>query len=96
MKRIILLFFSFSAIHGCNHEKNTHAQNIDGPVDKVFPLYCPVRESLWIDGWSPKAIYSNSGFIEANCVFITPGHGDGTDAIWYETNTIPQLNTSKC
>jgi hypothetical protein len=68
-----------------NRVEYTYAQSIEGPIEQVFPLYCPVKESLWIDGWSTKAVYSKSGFIEANCVFITEGHGDGNDAIWYVT-----------
>ena len=54
---------------------------------KVFPLLCPVREADWIDGWNPPVVFSESGFAEPDCVFLTdadPGH-----AIWYITRHEP-------
>ncbi len=40
--------------------------------DKIFPLFCPVREEEWIPGWD-KSIYENtytkSGFVEKYSIF---------------------------
>ena len=63
----------------------TYDQIINGSIDEVFPLYCPVKEKLWVNGWDPKVVFSNSGVIEENCAFVTKGHGDGHDAYWYVT-----------
>jgi hypothetical protein len=41
------------------------------PPETVFPLLCPVREADWVPGWQYRLIYSQSGFAELGCVFIT-------------------------
>lgn len=61
----------------------TFTQTIHAPPEKVFPLYCPVREGDWIDGWSPEAVYSHSGVAEPDCVFVT--RSEGKDAVWVVT-----------
>ena len=66
----------------------THTQINDGPIDKVFPLLCPVREKDWIDGWIYHMIHSESGLIEKDCVFTTPHHGE-SDTVWYVTQHDP-------
>ncbi len=55
-----------------------------GNINDVFPLLCPVREKDWLDGWNYKMIYSQSGFIERDCVFSTP-HDENTTTIWQVT-----------
>jgi hypothetical protein len=55
-----------------------------GNIKEVFPLLCPVRERDWIDGWDCKMIYSISGLIEKNCVFITQLNKD-KETIWHVT-----------
>lgn len=53
-----------------------------GSVNDVFPLLCPVREKDWLDGWNYRMIHSKSGFIEKDCVFTTPHHGEH-ETVWY-------------
>lgn len=67
----------------------TFTQTNSASIDKVFPLLCPVRETEWLDGWSARIIYSQSGYIEKNCVFATP-HTDGQETIWLVTQYDPQ------
>ena len=45
------------------------------PCKEVFQLLCPVREDDWIPGWRDqrKLVYTESGFAELGCVFITTG-----------------------
>ena len=45
------------------------------PSKEVFQLLCPVREDDWIPGWREqrKMVYTESGFAELGCVFITTG-----------------------
>ncbi len=45
--------------------------DVDAPPGVVFPLLCPVREREWLEGWTADVVYSDSGFAENNCVFIT-------------------------
>lgn len=59
-------------------------QTNHGNIDQVFPLLCPVREKDWLDGWDYQMIYSESGLIEKDCVFTTPGSGEN-DTVWQVT-----------
>jgi hypothetical protein len=72
-----------------NRASRTYVQKIQGPIEKVFPLYCPVRESEWVPGWDPIVVFSESGVVEPDCVFMTKA--DGTEAIWLVT----QVDQSK-
>jgi hypothetical protein len=58
----------------------TYEQTINGSIKKIMPLYCPVREMDWCENWNPKAVYSNSGLVEKDCIFIT-SNGDA-DIVW--------------
>jgi hypothetical protein len=49
---------------------------INAPVEDVFPLLDPVRESDWIPGWEVDMIWSESGFAEEGAIFQTALHGD--------------------
>ena len=61
----------------------SYTQNLDAPPERVFPLLCPVRETAWVNDWKPKAVFSESGLAEVDCVFITPGIPE--DALWLMT-----------
>jgi hypothetical protein len=51
------------------------------PAD-VFPLFGPVEEAQWAEGWSPDVLYSSRpDAAELNAVFRTH-HPGGTEAIW--------------
>jgi len=49
--------------------------------ERVFPLLCPVREYDWIDGWSCRMVYSDSGVAELGAIFRTGFHDVG-DETW--------------
>lgn len=67
-----------------NRVSYRYEQSINGTVKEIMPLYCPVRELDWCENWNPKAVYSNSGFVEKDCVFIT-SHGE-TEVTWIVTD----------
>ncbi len=67
-----------------NKVSHTYKQTINGSIKDIMPLFCPVRELDWCENWNPKAIYSNSGFVEKDCIFIT-SHGE-EDVIWIVTD----------
>ena len=54
----------------------TGTMRLKGSRGEVFPLLCPTREYDWIEGWGCDLIYSESGFAEDGCVFMTdfPGY----------------------
>ena len=69
-------------------QKHTAMIDVAAPADDVFALMCPVREYEWEPGWTTNLILSNSGLVEENCIFTTPGgasHGSkqaSPDAVW--------------
>jgi len=61
----------------------TYAQTLQGTPAEIFPLYCPVKEALWCEGWDPVVVFTESGVVEKDCVFITQ---DGpVQAAWFVT-----------
>jgi hypothetical protein len=57
--------------------------HLNGSPDTIFPLLCPVREYEWLDGWRCEMIFSESGYMEKDCVFSTYFNDiEGTD-VWY-------------
>jgi len=46
-------------------------QLLKAKPEKIFPLLCPVREYDWIDTWGCEVVFTNSGFAELDCVFVT-------------------------
>lgn len=67
-----------------NRISHTYEQNINGMIKEIMPLYCPVRELDWVENWNPKTVYSNSGVVEKDCVFITPNGNE--DVVWIVTD----------
>ncbi|WP_297091519.1 hypothetical protein [uncultured Draconibacterium sp.] len=67
---------------------HTYVQTINGTLAEIMPLYCPVRELDWCENWNPKAVYSQSGLVEKDCIFITPD-GD-TDIVWMVNDYNPE------
>ena len=51
----------------------THACDftVPAPLERVFPLLCPVREYDWIPTWQGELLHSVSGVAEEDCVFRT-------------------------
>ena len=71
-----------------NRASHTHRLRLRALPEKVFPLFCPVRETEWADGWSPDLVISACGVAERDCVFITSDKR-GT-AFWYVTRHEPE------
>ncbi len=61
-----------------------YQQQYSGTTRQVFPLLCPEREKDWLDGWQYEMIYSESGLIEQDCVFMTNSNGN-QPTIWIVT-----------
>jgi uncharacterized protein CbrC (UPF0167 family) len=66
---------------------HTYRQRLVAPPSEVFPLLCPVRETEWVDGWSPGVVLTESGVAERDCVFTTAA--GPSEAIWYITRHEP-------
>ena len=57
--------------------------NLHAPLREVFPLFGPLREQEWAEGWKPRMITEHSTAIEQHMVFQTEAH----DAAHPETYT---------
>ena len=67
---------------------HSYVQTIEGTPEVIFPLYCPVKETEWCEGWDPALVYSESGVAEPDCVFVTR---DGeVESAWFVTRHEPE------
>jgi hypothetical protein len=61
---------------------HTKAFEITQPVDKMFPLFTPEGEKLWVPGWDYKNLMGTTELCE-NYVFISKLNTHGkNNAIW--------------
>jgi hypothetical protein len=61
----------------------TSTITLNAAVETVFPLFGPVKEMDWAEGWQPEIIYSQAENIEAYMVFKTKSHGHGEpEYVW--------------
>ncbi|MCG3120937.1 MAG: hypothetical protein ALAOOOJD_03858 [bacterium] len=59
------------------HVRRSHAIVLNGPPEVVFPLFTPVGEKLWVEGWNPGFLHPTSGATQEGMVFVT-GHNEET------------------
>jgi len=65
---------------------------IDGPIEKVFPLFGPIREMEWAEGWNLEIIFSESPEVEEHMIFQTSGGHGGEKYTWVITQFNPELH----
>jgi len=71
-----------------NRAVRSYVQRLVAPPSQVLALLCPVREADWIEGWDPRVVYSTSGLVERDCVFVTAASPQ--DAVWMVTRLEPE------
>jgi hypothetical protein len=62
--------------------------SLPAPPSRVFPLLCPERERDWIEGWDYTMMYSESGYAEPGCVFVSTLPPEGR-TIWEFLEHVP-------
>lgn len=62
------------------HLEHQHTILIEGAIDRVFPLFTPIGETLWVEGWTPEFIYPASGETCEGMIFRT-SHDD-EETLW--------------
>jgi hypothetical protein len=63
-----------------DHIERRHSIALAGPLDLVFPLFTPIGETLWVEGWTPEFLHPKSGETSEGMIFRT---GDGEDeTLW--------------
>lgn len=63
------------------HMSRTSSITLNASVDRVFPLFDPVNEKKWAEGWEYEQIYPLEGSVEKGWVFKTQDKKDG-NFIW--------------
>ncbi len=62
--------------------KHTKTFDLPVPIEKLFPLFSPEGEKLWVPGWDYRNIMGTLE-LEEDYVFLTENHDHGsTEAIW--------------
>jgi hypothetical protein len=65
---------------------------LDDSIEKVFPLFGPIREGDWADGWQPEILFGKSQ-AEERMIFRTRSRFDDEDFyIWVITKFSPDLH----
>jgi hypothetical protein len=61
---------------------HTKSFPLDFPISKLFPLFSPEGEKLWMPGWDYKNVMGKTDLCE-DYIFLTKTHDHGSsDAIW--------------
>ena len=69
----------------------TSTISLKAPLKEVFPLFGPLREKEWADGWEPRILYPRTNEIEERMVFMTaPPYGhDEPNYTWIVSRYLP-------
>lgn len=66
---------------------------LKGKFEQVFPLFGPIREKDWAEGWDPHILFSDAENIEEHMVFQTPSHREDSSELhtWTVSKYNPEL-----
>jgi len=71
------------ANRGPERISRTSTITLNAPLEKVFPLFGPIREMEWAAGWEPHVLYATAGTVEERMIFQTASHHGGEpDLVW--------------
>ncbi|MBN1859599.1 hypothetical protein JW848_10435 [Candidatus Bipolaricaulota bacterium] len=63
--------------------ERTSVIRLEGEVSQVFPLFGPLRERDWAEGWNPIVICPADETVRERMVFVVQhGHEDGPETLW--------------
>jgi len=63
------------------HVMRSHTIEIQARPETVFPLFTPLGEKKWVDGWDPILHYPRSGEAMKGAVFSTCSEGEA-ETVW--------------
>src|SRR5688572_3425603 len=71
--------------------KRSAVLTVHGKIENVFPLFGPIREKEWTEGWEPEILYrSGDVLVEEHMIFQTNGHDDEGKYTWVITQYRPE------
>lgn len=62
------------------HIERRHSITLTACVERVFPLFTPLGETLWVEGWNPQFIHPENGETKQGMVFRTGS--DEEETLW--------------
>jgi hypothetical protein len=62
---------------------------VNEKIEKVFPLFGPIREMEWAEGWEPEVIFSSGAQVEQHMIFRTKGSPSEKYYTWVVTQFDP-------
>ncbi len=71
-----------------SHVSRSHTIHLDAPPRQVFPLFEPIGEKAWAEGWEPTLLFPADGAAQPGAVFTTR-HPDESETIWMITGYDP-------
>lgn len=64
---------------------------IHGKIENVFPLFGPIREKEWADGWEPEVLFpAGDVLVEEHMMFQTNAPDEEGKYIWVITQYQPE------
>jgi hypothetical protein len=54
---------------------------LNGTIDRVFPLFTALGEKNWAEGWNPSLVFPASGEMREGLIFQTPDHVHAAPAL---------------
>ncbi len=97
--KIVVLLFLIYNLNIMNLQANTTVAErisrsaeiiLNDRIDKVFPLFGPVREMDWEYGWNPEIVYTNDRLVEKGMIFKSPARFEGEQPyVWVITQYRP-------
>jgi len=63
------------------HAVRSHTIEIQARPHAVFPLFTPMGEKKWVEGWDPVTHYPRSGEAMEGAIFTTRSEGEA-ETVW--------------
>jgi len=60
------------------HATRSATIHLHAPPDRVFPLFTPEGERLWVPGWLPRYLWPTDGAAQVGMTFLTEHEGRET------------------
>ena len=69
------------------------ALTLPAPPERAFPLFGPIREAEWAEGWQPDLVYAASPLGDEPGAVFTTHHLNEPDTIWLVAQFDPKTCT---
>lgn len=67
-----------------------HTIELKADPEVVFPLFSPVEERKWVEGWDPFLIFPASGEVQDGSIFLTHYVKTEIPAVWVTVDYEPR------